>query len=82
MRVLLIIVLSLGVGASAQPLYFPPVSGNMWESLSPESLGWCTDHWPALRTYLDGNNTKAFLVLQDGRLVYEEYFEAFTRDSI
>jgi len=35
-----------------------------------------------LRTYLDGNNTKAFLVLQDGRLVYEEYFEAFTRDSI
>gem|GEM_PF-2502943 len=29
MLVLLILVLSLGVGANAQPLYFPPVSGDV-----------------------------------------------------
>jgi len=70
------------MGVRAQSLYFPPISGSEWESLSPESLGWCTEYWPALRDYLDQNNTKAFLLLSDGRLVYEEYFDAFTRDSI
>ncbi|MBI1192565.1 MAG: serine hydrolase [Bacteroidetes bacterium] len=82
MKLLAILLAFFNLGANAQSLYYPPNSGSEWESLSPESLGWCTDFWPELRNYLDDNNTKAFLLLKDGRLVYEEYFDSFTRDSI
>lgn len=67
---------------NSQNLYFPPLSGNNWESLSPESLGWCTDHLPELYNFLNAEESKAFLVLKDGKIVLEKYFDAFTMDSI
>ncbi len=66
----------------AQSLYFPPVVGNTWDTLSPSSLGWCTDQIDPLFDYLDGTNTKAFIILKDGKIVIEHYFGTFTRDSI
>ena len=66
----------------AQVTYFPPVSGNTWDTLSPESLGWCTSEIPALYDFLATNDTKAFMVLKDGRIVMERYFGSFQRDSL
>ncbi len=66
----------------AQSLYFPPLTGNAWETLSPDSLGWCDDKIQDLYDLLETNNTKAFLVLKDGRIVLEKYFGTFTQDSI
>lgn len=66
--------------ASAQ-LYFPPVTGNEWSSTNPSELGWCTDQIPSLYQYLESQNTKAFLVLKDGKMVIEKYFGTFTADS-
>lgn len=65
-----------------QSLYFPPIVGNTWDTLSPSSLGWCTDQINPLFDYLEGTNTKAFIVLKDGKIVIEHYFGTFTRDSI
>lgn len=66
----------------AQSLYFPPLTGNAWETLSPDSLGWCEDKIQDLYDLLETNNTKAFIVLKDGRIVLEKYFGTFTQDSV
>ena len=66
----------------AQNLYFPPTNPNaFWDTLSPTSLGWCTEKTDSLYQYLEAENTKAFLVLSKGKIVLEKYFGTFTADS-
>lgn len=68
--------------ASGQELYFPaPQANSPWETEDPEVLGWCTDQLPPLLDFLEDSNTKAFIVLKDGKIVIEEYFGTFTADS-
>lgn len=62
-------------------LYFPPTVGNTWETTTPESLGWNTKNIQQLYDFLQTENTKAFIVLKDGRIVLEKYFGTFTADS-
>jgi CubicO group peptidase (beta-lactamase class C family) len=66
----------------AQSLYFPPITGNTWDTISPASLGWCQSNIDSLYSYLEGTNTDAFIVLKDGKIVLEKYFGTFTVDSI
>ncbi|MBL7997283.1 MAG: serine hydrolase [Candidatus Kapabacteria bacterium] len=63
-------------------LYFPPVVGNTWETATPASLGWNTARIQPLYDFLQGENTKAFIVLKDGKIVLEQYFGTFTADSL
>lgn len=65
----------------SQTLYFPPTVGNTWDTISPLSLGWCPDKIDTLLNYLEDRNTKAFIVLKDGKIVIEKYFGTFTQDS-
>ena len=67
--------------ARAQDTYYPPTVGTTWATTDPASLGWCTDELPALLDFLESSNSKAFIVLKDGRIVIEEYFGTFTADS-
>lgn len=62
-------------------LYFPPLQGDQWETVTPQSLGWNTAKIPALYAFLEAENSKALLVLKDGRIVIEKYFGTFTQDS-
>ncbi|PHN01744.1 serine hydrolase [Flavilitoribacter nigricans DSM 23189 = NBRC 102662] len=55
-------------------LYFPPLDGNDWATQSPASLGWNTAKIPDLLQFLEDGNTRAFIVLKDGKIVLEEYF--------
>ena len=55
-------------------LYFPPLNSDEWESKSPSELGWDISDLDGLLTYLENNNTRAFIVLKDGKIVIEEYF--------
>lgn len=66
----------------AQSQYFPPTAGNTWDTLSPASLGWCQPELDTLLDYLESRDSKAFLVLKDGKLVVEKYYGTFTRDSL
>lgn len=68
--------------AVAQELYFPPLTGDAWETLSYEEAGWCEEYVPDLIQYLDSIDSKAFIVLQDGKIVIEHYFDSFTQDSL
>lgn len=76
--VLLILILSCEKEETPPPagnnLYFPPLSGDAWETLSPESLQWNTAGIPALYTLLEENGTRAFILLKDGKIVLEKYF--------
>lgn len=72
----------LSCSMQAQQLYFPPLpAGSAWETTSPDSLGWCPDKIDSLYSFLQMQNTKAFLVLKDGKIVLEKYFGTFTKDS-
>ncbi|MBS1951723.1 MAG: Beta-lactamase class C-like and penicillin binding proteins (PBPs) superfamily [Cytophagales bacterium] len=53
-------------------LYFPPNSGT-WQTVTPASLGWNVTALTTLLTYLDTTNTRAFIVLKDGKIVIEHY---------
>ncbi len=66
----------------SQNLYFPPTTGNTWETLSPASLGWCQDKIDSLLNYLGQENTKAFILLKNGKIVIEKYYGTFTQDSL
>lgn len=67
----------------AQTLYFPPLSSAAaWDTLSPASLGWCANEIDTLYHFLEQENTKAFVVLKDGKIVLEKYFGTFTKDSV
>ena len=78
-KLLLIVIISKA--SFSQSLYFPPLTGNTWDTLSPASLNWCPDSVSSLIDYVGANNSKAFLVLKDGKIVIEEYYGTFARDS-
>jgi CubicO group peptidase (beta-lactamase class C family) len=77
----LLLALSLLGTAQAQTLYFPPLTGSTWDTTSPASLGMCQLQIDSLYFYLDTRNTKAYLLLKDGKIVLEKYFDGFTKDS-
>jgi len=60
--------------AQARQFYFPPLSGSTWETTNPASLNWCQTSIDSLYSFLEANNTKAFILLKDGRIVLERYF--------
>lgn len=62
-------------------IYFPPVSGTTWETTSPGTLGWTDPQLNDLYSYLQLKNTKAFIILKNGKIVVEKYFGTFTADS-
>lgn len=81
-NILLILFCFLSFKVHAQSLYFPPITGNTWDTLSPTSLNWCVSEIDSLYDYLNQNNTKAFILLKDGKIVLEKYFGTFTQDSV
>lgn len=64
-----------------ESMYFPPLSGTDWQTKTIASLGWNETELNNLYTYLQTKNTKAFLILKNGRIVAEKYFGTFTIDS-
>ncbi|WP_339656907.1 hypothetical protein [uncultured Maribacter sp.] len=53
--------------------YFPPITKtDKWETLSIKTLGWNKNLVYNLYTYLEDNDTDAFIILKDGRIVIEK----------
>lgn len=80
-RLLLLLCLLCSLSARSQT-YFPPLTGNTWDTLSPSALGWCEDSIQQLYNWLELSDTKAFILLKDGKIVLEKYFGTFTEDSV
>ncbi|MBD3582570.1 serine hydrolase domain-containing protein [Flavobacterium selenitireducens] len=62
----------------SQNAYFPPTSGSTWETTTPSQLGWNTSQIQPLLDFLDQKNSKSFLILVNGRIVIESYFNEHT----
>ncbi len=81
LNLILMLLLCIACGQKADPIpvptpdpvmYFPP-AGASWSSVTPASLGWNESKIPDLKTLLQTSNTRALIVLKDGKIVIEEY---------
>ena len=56
-------------------MYFPPSDGSTtWETKSIAALGWNANAVQPLLDYLQLKNSKSFIILVNGRIVMENYF--------
>jgi CubicO group peptidase (beta-lactamase class C family) len=67
---------------SQESMYFPPLNSNDWETKSISSLSWNQSKIPDLLNYLQTKNSKSFIILQNGRIVMENYFDSHTSSSV
>ncbi|MFY7667674.1 MAG: serine hydrolase [Crocinitomicaceae bacterium] len=74
---LIFVVCSL-IDFKAQSIYFPPLTGSSWDTIAPQDLGYCQPKIDSLYNFLEQNNSKAFLLLKDGKIVLEKYFGTHT----
>jgi len=61
-----------------ETMYFPPLTGDTWETKSIAALGWNQSAVAPLETYLNDKHTKSFIILVNGRIVMERYFNGHT----
>jgi CubicO group peptidase (beta-lactamase class C family) len=55
-------------------MYFPELNSDHWETISSEELNWNSSAIENLYDFLSQNNTRAFIVLKNGRIVLENYW--------
>lgn len=80
-KLIILLFVLIGLQSKTQS-YFPPLIGDTWETIDPISLGWCEDSILVIYDYLEQTQSKAFIVLKDGKIVLEKYFGTFTKDSL
>lgn len=66
---------------SMSQTYFPPPGNTTWDTTAPSSLGWCQERIDSLYNFLGGQNSKAFILLKNGKVVLEQYFNGHTATS-
>lgn len=65
-----------------EEMYFPPNDGNItWETKTIASLGWNQTAVQPLLDYLESKHSKSFIILVNGRIVMENYFNGHTATS-
>jgi CubicO group peptidase (beta-lactamase class C family) len=64
-----------------ETMYFPPINDTIWETESISNLGWNENEIQPLLDYLDSKNTKSFMILVNGRIVMEEYFNGHNQTA-
>jgi len=57
-----------------EEIYFPDNNSDFWETKTPASLGWNEEAIQPLLSYLEEKHTRSFIVLVNGRIVMENYF--------
>ena len=73
--------LTVWTSSAQSNLYFPPNNSPVWDTLSLSSAGYCQRKVNRLYRYLGRTQTKAFILLKDGKIVLERYFGTFDQDS-
>ncbi|MEW5676124.1 serine hydrolase [Flavobacterium enshiense] len=64
-----------------ETMYFPPITGNTWETKNISDLQWNNTAVQPLLDYLNQKNSKGFIILVNGRIVMENYFNNHTVNS-
>lgn len=66
---------------TSESLYFPSNINSIWETKTPSSLGWNQNAVEPLKDFLSQKNTKSFMILVNGRIVMEEYFNGHSANT-
>ncbi len=61
-----------------ESMYYPSNTSASWETKSLSSLGWNQNAVQPLKDYLNQKGTKSFMIIVNGRIVMEEYFNGHT----
>lgn len=64
--------------STTETTYFPPITGTTWETKSIASLNWKQNAVQPLLDYLELKHSKSFMILVNGRIVMENYFNSHT----
>jgi CubicO group peptidase (beta-lactamase class C family) len=67
--------------STVESIYFPSNTSSSWETRSISSLGWNQNAVQPLKDFLHLKNTKSFMILVNGRIVMEEYFNDHTSNT-
>ncbi len=67
--------------AQDSEMYFPPLATSTWQTTSPSDLQWQTNNLTTLYDYLENNGTKGFMILKNGRIVVEKYFNGHSQNA-
>lgn len=62
-------------------MYFPALDDSEWETVTPTQLEWNETEIDYLYDYLNSKKTKGFMVLKDGRIVIEKYFNGHDQNT-
>lgn len=62
-------------------IYFPPLNSEIWETKTSSELNWNTNQLQPLLDYLEEKNSKSFMILHEGKIVIEHYFDEHTATS-
>ncbi len=65
----------------ASELYFPPLNSSEWKKIEISDLNWNSSAEQTLYNFLEEKGTKAFIILKDGKIAVEEYFNGGTSSS-
>ena len=63
------------------PYYFPPLSGTSWDTQSADLLAWDTAQLNAAFAYAGTKNTYGLIVLQNGKIVKEQYWNNWNSNT-
>lgn len=67
---------------TTQNIYFPPINSNTWETKTPSELQWNTSALAELSSFLEDTNTKSFIILHQGKIAWEQYYNGHNENSI
>lgn len=62
-------------------IYFPPLDSEIWETKTSSELNWNANQLQPLLDYLEEKNSKSFIILHEGKIVVEHYFNEHTATS-
>jgi len=61
--------------------YFPPLQGDSWDTVSPDSMKWNTENLRQLLEFLGSSNTYGFIILKKGRIATEHYWNDWNQHT-
>ena len=65
-----------------EAMYYPTNGSSTWETKSIQTLGWNQSAVQPLLDYLALKNSKSFIILVNGRIVMENYFNGHDANSL
>lgn len=66
----------------SEAYYYPPLTGDTWDTKTAASVGWDESLLQAAFDYAGTKSTYGLIVLQHGKIVKEQYWNGWTKNTI